>query len=247
MIHYIRLDSVPSTNSYMSALPPDTPAGTVVTAAEQSAGRGQRGNSWEAAPGQNLTLSVLLRPASVTAREQFMVSEAVALAVVHTVRHYLSDSYPVTVKWPNDIYVRDLKICGILIENTLTGSGIDRSIAGIGLNVNQERFISDAPNPTSIYMLTGRKVPLAEIEDRLCRNVVAMAHDYLRPERFAELHDMYVSALWRGSGMHPYIDAATSERFMASIHSIAPTGHITLRQDSGTLRTYAFKEVHPLL
>lgn len=238
----IRLDSVSSTNSYVSAMPSDTPAGTVVTAREQTGGRGQRGNTWESEPGSNITLSVLLRPREVSAREQFMISEAVALAVARTAGRFLSGICPVKVKWPNDIYAGDMKISGILIENTLSGSAIDRSIAGIGLNVNQARFFSDAPNPASIRSLTGTVTPLQEVERELLDNIAFMC-GYLRPDRYAGLHELYRERLWRSDGFYPYVDAATGARFTARIMDIAPTGHITLQASDGACRTYAFKEV----
>lgn len=243
----IRLDSVTSTNTYMATLPPDTPDGTVVTVRDQTCGRGQRGNSWEAAPGKNITLSILLRPEEVEARSQFMVSEAVALGVADTVMEFLGPDANVKVKWPNDIYVDDRKICGILIENTLCGRKIERSIAGIGLNVNQERFLSDAPNPVSMYMLSGREFPVCDVEEALCRNVLELTRGYLTPERFGHLHSRYCSMLWRGEGFFPYREAASGERLEAAVDSIAPTGHMTLRLTDGSLRTYAFKEVHAIL
>lgn len=242
----IRLDTVGSTNTYISTLPPDTRAGTAVIAREQTGGRGQRGNSWESEPGSNLTMSVLLRPNQVSAREQFMVSEAVALAVARTASRFAGGRQQVKVKWPNDIYAGDMKISGILIENALRGMTIERSIAGIGLNVNQERFYSDAPNPVSIHMLTGEVTPLDEVERELLGNIREMC-GYLHPERYDELHAMYCAQLWRADGFYPYTDAATGARFEARIKSIAPTGHITLEEADGTERTYAFKEVQAVM
>ena len=171
-------DTCPSTNSDPAVLDPEAPHGLVVAAREQTAGRGQRGNTWESGPGLNLSFSIVLRPAGIHPARQFCISEAVALAVAETVEEELCRNGvddPVYVKWPNDIYVGDRKICGILIENTITGTHIDKSIVGIGLNVNQREFLSDAPNPVSLIQLTARETPLDSLLDRLTARLLTLA------------------------------------------------------------------------
>ncbi len=171
-------DTCPSTNSDPAVLDPEAPHGLVVAAREQTAGRGQRGNTWESGPGLNLSFSIVLRPGDLHAVRQFCISEAVALAVAETVEEELRSNGvddPVYVKWPNDIYVGDRKICGILIENTVTGTHIDKSVVGIGLNVNQREFHSDAPNPVSIIQLTARETPLQPLLDRLTARLLTLA------------------------------------------------------------------------
>jgi len=131
--------------------------GTVWAARFQTAGRGQKGNQWESAAGENLTFSILWHPAFLAAERQFAVLEIVALAICD-----LLDSLGLmaTIKWPNDVYVGDRKILGVLIEHFLCGSELSASIVGIGLNLNQTRFGHDAPNPTSVLLETGqRSVP----------------------------------------------------------------------------------------
>lgn len=142
-----------STSNYLASIADESPHGFVVEAEAQTAGRGQRGNSWESEPRMNILMSVLLRPEGIAPSEQFLISQAVSVAIVRVLRHYLPE---VRIKWPNDIYVGDRKICGILIENSITATKIIHSIVGIGLNVNQREFHSDAPNPVSMFQLTGR-------------------------------------------------------------------------------------------
>jgi len=113
-----------------------TSDGTVVITDSQTAGRGQRGNTWESEAGKNLTLSVIFRPSFLEVRDQFSLTIVVSLAVRALLTELLSDE--VKIKWPNDILVHDRKICGILIENSLSGDRIQHSIVGIGLNINQE-------------------------------------------------------------------------------------------------------------
>lgn len=242
----IRLDSTKSTNTYMASIAETAPHGTIVTTREQTAGRGQRGNSWEAEPGKNLTFSILLRPQQIEARQQFAISEAVAVAIATVLQHHIPDRQ-VEVKWPNDIYVGNKKICGILIENVLSGSRILHSIAGIGINVNQQLWLSDAPNPISILQLTGSTTDLdtlllqvsSEIRstfDRLCRQ--SMLH---------HLHGEYMTRLWHRNGLHTYRDAATGSTFQARIGDVAPTGMLHLVDTLGINRFYAFKEVEQVI
>lgn len=239
---FIRLDTADSTNNVLRSMA-DAPHATVVIAREQTAGRGQRGNSWEAEPGQNVTMSMMIRPRSVSARDQFIISEAVALGVANIMQMLAGDSAEITVKWPNDIYADDLKIAGILIENTLSGSEILSSIAGIGVNINQRLFKSDAPNPVSLYQLTGLTQNVAMVAELIASEIISLVDTYVATGRHDELHAMYLERLWRRSGFHPYVDAATGQSFDAVITDVALTGHLTLRLTDDTLRTYAFKEV----
>lgn len=129
---------------------------SVVSALEQTKGRGQRGNRWSSQPGENLTFSLVVKDFRIKANEQSAISQATALSLVDLLsRHEIK----ARIKWPNDIYTGDEKICGILIENSLKGSEIDWSIIGIGLNVNQTAFPEDLPNPTSMKLCTGNSNP----------------------------------------------------------------------------------------
>lgn len=219
--------------STSSELDRSAPHGFALMAREQTAGRGQRGNSWEAEPGMNITMSVMLRPEQVPAIRQFEISEAVALAVADTVEALGVGN--VAVKWPNDIYVGDRKIAGILIENTLSGNMISRSVAGIGVNVNQKEFHSDAPNPVSAAQLTGQRYDLQPIAAEMVDRILAR----LGRDNHAE----YRRRLWRGSGLWTW-KTPDGREFQAEIIDVAPDGMLTL---SGQPRPFAFKEVAPKL
>ena len=237
------LDEASSTNTEAALL--DPAHGTVVACRRQTAGRGQRGNSWEATPGENLTFSVVLRPRTIEACRQFEISEIVSLAIVDVLRRHVGEG--VAIKWPNDIYWRDLKICGILIENAVCGGGIERSIAGIGINVNQVRFLSDAPNPVSMRSVTGTEYPLDALLDEFAGEIVGAFDEYEKEPDFESLHMRYCAALWRGEGLWPWHDAMAGEDITASIAGVGPMGHLTLRLADGTERVYAFKEVAAVL
>lgn len=250
---HIHLESVASTNSEMKSMAATLDDNTVISATEQSAGRGQRGNSWEAAPGANVTMSMLLRPQYIRGAEQFYVSQIVALAVADVAEEVLlrcASDYAgrVEVKWPNDIYVDDRKICGILIENTLSGVSMVHSVVGIGLNVNQTVFESDAPNPVSLKQLTGCDYDICEMIELVADRIICLMDKYDRADAaFSELQSAYISRLWRRNSQHVYEDKLTGEIISASIESVAPNGVLSLRLADGTLRSYAFKEVAAVL
>ena len=239
---FIIKDTLPSTSSYLAGIAADAPHGTVVMAREQTAGRGQRGNSWEAEPGCNITLSLLLRPAGLHPARQFVISQAVSLAIADLVGHFVAG--PVSIKWPNDIYVDDRKICGILIENTITGTAIDRTIVGIGLNVNQTEFRSDAPNPVSLRQL----MPKIEFDvESLARAMVSdilERVDTVLASPQPSLYGEYFSRLWRNEGWHPFYDHQRGQAMTARVDSVDPSGIITLTDRAdGIARSYAFKEL----
>ncbi len=245
MPHYIKVSQTASTNTYLSRLAATLPGGTVIYTPSQTAGRGQKGNSWESEDGKNLTFSHLLKRPPVKARDQFYLSEAAALAVVEALTAEAGDGF--SVKWPNDVYWHDKKACGMLIENSLDGSDIATSIVGIGINVNQERFLSDAPNPVSLINITGHEHDLMALLGCVCSRIERLVDSLSDEDARKSLHQQYMAALYRNDGqMHPYEDAE-GNRFMATVAGIAPDGTLTLRHDDGTTHDYLFKQVKHII
>ena len=235
------LESVDSTNSYIKSHAEVEPL-TIYAALRQFAGRGQRGNIWESEPGRNLTISFWFEPEAIKPAAQFVISEAVALSLKLLLEKY---GIAAKVKWPNDIYVEDKKICGILIENSIIGSSISKSIVGIGLNVNQLEFVSDAPNPVSMAKLLHRQFSLDEVAEGLGKYLL---YNIGRLGEAETLHQEYINGLWRGDGNnYPFRDSRAGTVFHASIETVEASGHLILRDTSGRLRRYAFKEVEALL
>lgn len=210
---------------------------TLITTDFQEAGRGQRGTHWEADAGQNLLFSFSFHPKFLPAHKQFYLSEALALAVREMLANYVAN---VCVKWPNDVYYRDYKLCGMLLEHDLQGSHIATTRTGVGININQTAFKGDAPNPLSLKQITGRTYPLPTL---LQQTLQAFERRYrlLEQGAEAELHEEYMRHLYRATGFHPFSDAQGT--FRAEIVRIAPTGQLTLRKTNGTEKEYAFKEV----
>lgn len=241
-----RLEEIPSTNSYLAELCREGKVQefhTIITD-NQTAGRGQRGNSWESETGKNLTFSTVLYPTALEAKEQFLLSMTVAFAVVDALRNY-TDGF--SIKWPNDIYWKDKKIAGILIENELEGKYITQSIIGIGLNVNQETFHSSAPNPVSLHQILGSNIDREELLHKVLKGIMA-GYLFLETEHqqaVVNIRQLYHQKLYRKEGFHPYRDTAGT--FMAEIQEIEPSGHLVLKDEKGTHRRYAFKEVEFIL
>ncbi|MEJ7766294.1 MAG: biotin--[acetyl-CoA-carboxylase] ligase [Chitinophagaceae bacterium] len=166
--HFTVLQSVDSTNNYAMAQAHAGLAmhGNTYFSSEQTGGKGQRGKTWETGSGQNLAISVVLNPGNLLLSDQFMLNIAVTLACYDLVNdHALTD---LRIKWPNDIYWRDRKAGGILIENLVKGSEWQHAIAGVGLNINQTHFSSNLKNPVSLKQITGKTYDLIELARNLC-------------------------------------------------------------------------------
>ena len=229
----VHIDETDSTNSWLRkrlAADERSDANLVIWAEYQTAGRGCGTNQWESERGENLTFSMLIHPKELPATQQFHISMAISLAICEAIGQYIGD---VSIKWPNDIYWRNGKIGGILIENTLKGSIIMDSIIGVGLNVNQRVFKSDAPNPVSMWQIceheTDREALLKEILEAFERILDS------------KIREQYLSKLYRRKGYHPYADKEGA--FMAEIVTVEDDGHLVLHDDNGKERRYAFKEV----
>ena len=246
-IKWHRSESIGSTNTYLRELNGGDPAYDyeVAIATFQTAGRGQKGNSWESEAGKNLLFSILAHPSSIKVQEQFYISEAIALAVSDSVMAAIGPEYAgnVSVKWSNDVYWKNFKMAGILIENTLQGDRILDTVVGVGLDVNQEVFVSDAPNPISLKNITGREFDL----ENLLQDIIARFIGYmeLSADKRPEVDQTYRVRLYRRQGYHKFRDE--NGIFEACIEGIRPNGCLMLQTPSGEHRTYEFKQVQFIL
>lgn len=237
-VKIIRLNETTSTNAFLRDYGGDEGwLMTVAVAKNQTSGRGQGSNTWESEPGKNLLFSILTHTVNVPAMRQFALLEAAALAVVDTLRRYTGG---LTIKWPNDIYWNDYKISGTLSECTIVGGMIDSCITGTGINVNQQVFRSDAPNPVSLCQILGHEVDLNKLLDELIDHYKSYLAEIIAGH-FDYIHRLYIAALYRATGFHEYEDK--HGRFMATLDAVDPDGHIALRRMGGEIKKYAFKEV----
>lgn len=235
----VHLDTVDSTNNYAAKelLTKSLKEGTVFAAACQQNGRGQAGSGWESEKNSNLTFSIVLFPEQIAVVNQFYISMAVSLGVSDFLKQHIEG---VTVKWPNDIYVNDKKIAGILIETAISGGKFSRAIVGIGLNVNQEKFFSDAPNPVSMRNLTGKFYDLPTLLSDLCEKLDKRFAQLIRGENVAIL-DAYQQQLYRLDSWAKY--SANGEEFKGMIKQVNPDGQLQIETTGGGRRGFYFKEV----
>lgn len=214
-----------------------------ILADHQTAGRGQRGNAWQAPPGENLTFSVLLRPTFLTAADQFTLSIAVALAGHDTLRAELPLAVAATahIKWPNDLYLGDRKVGGILIENTLRGTQVGISVVGIGLNVNQLNFDPALPNPTSLARETGASLNRATVLTALLTNLEAR-YLALRGGAAGRQRVEYLSHLYRRGEPARFTFADGQPPAMGCIRDLDDRGRLLIEFTQG-VRAFDVQQV----
>jgi len=212
--------------------------GSVLYTDFQMDGKGQPGNSWEAEDGRNLLFSIVLHPQHIPMDELFLLSELVSVSIKDALDNYTSG---ITVKWPNDIYWKDKKLAGILIENSLQGSRIKTVVIGIGLNVNQKEFKSNAPNPVSLLQITGKKQNRKQLLDQICQNIMNLYNDFDKDK----IQTNYTCSLYRKDGFHTYQE--DNVQFQAKICKVQPDGQLILERENGKSEGYYFKEVQFIL
>ncbi len=265
-------NKIDSTNLQAHRELENAPDGTVWVADFQTAGRGQRGNSWESTEGVNLLFTVLLRPDFLPVADQFTISQITALAIV---KYLEGKGLQPKIKWPNDIYINDKKICGILIEHTLCGANLSASILGIGININQTLFESDAPNPTSLLLELKQRnsiLPLQELQqhnsilplDRaqeleLVLQQLFSLYEELQEEvemvECGEMEDLtvgeinreYLSYMYRFNQPSGYIEMETGSKIMGRIKGINRYGCLLLEKEDGVIHEYAFQQIRYII
>ena len=243
-------DTIDSTNSEARRRAESAENGNIDTmsvygARFQTAGRGQRGNKWTSASGENLTFSILLYPGKggnpkVNAIGQFSLSIVSSLSVIDFLS---SKNVQANIKWPNDIYVRNKKICGMLIENSLSGTEVSSSIIGIGINLNQTSFSPELMNPTSLYLITGTRnepeTALEEFLETFKENLCMLESE----ENFDTLRNRYLDKLYRYGKEESYHDCINDEDFKGTIKGISEEGLLLMEMPDKSVRRFAFKEL----
>lgn len=238
MIHYFKQ----LTSSNDEAAHTHYHEGDIIWVEQQTAGRGQRGHTWLSGEGMNLTFSAVLEPAFLPAQEQFSLLQVVALATVDALKEYDIDA---RIKWTNDIYVDNKKLVGILMEHKLQGSQIGRTIAGIGININQTEFDPSLPNPTSMRLITGK---LHDREQVLKSITHHLMHRYqmLRQGEQAALHSDYLGKLYTLGEEHTFA-LPDGTRFQGTIMGVEPQGALKITTPEGAEHKFLFKEVEFVL
>lgn len=234
----IRLKETDSTNRYLRDLPENGDEEIVIAVADyQTAGKGQGSHTWESEDGKNLLFSIKVHPRWVPVRQQFLLSMAEALALKDTLDSYVDG---ITLKWPNDVYWKDKKISGTLIETSIDSKGIKTCIFGTGININQMKFYSDAPNPVSLCQILGHEVDREEVLQRIIA-AFEQYYELLRRADYMDVSGIYHMALYRRKGFHRYEDA--DGEFEGAFVEVEDDGHLILHDKQGVIRSYAFGEI----
>lgn len=235
----IFFDQLTSTNSEASSIirAGEVPEGTVIRAGFQSAGRGHGTNKWESQKSMNLLFSIILYPQIVPPSDQFYISMSVSLGIADFVSRYCRGT---KIKWPNDIYVNDDKIAGILIENSITGELISSSVAGIGININQTEFDPSVPNPVSLKISSGQSFDPGKCFDELLAALDLRYKELLYGNR-DELKSRYLSLLYRANEWHDFI--SEGKIFNGRVTGISSAGKLIIGQKGGKISEFGFKEV----
>lgn len=238
---FLQFTTLPSTNQYaLDLLSKNKPSeGTVISTADQTAGRGQYGSQWVSTAGKNITMSIIFYPAFLPVQQQFFLNIAIALGVYDGLIHCNIPN--LVVKWPNDIYADDRKLGGILIQNTLGGNKISASVAGIGINLNQTNFDPSLPNPGSVQLATGKHYDRETVMTILCSTIEAR---YLMLRRGAqqELLEDYYKVLYRFRIMAAY-ERKNGSRFEGKITGITKEGYLKIELNNGEVEQFNLKEV----
>lgn len=239
-MHIIKVDAIESTNSFLRDLIRDhtSTKATCVVTNEQLAGRGQMGTTWQSEKGQNLTTSVFMPCEGINIGDQFYISMVVALSIYDTLSEI---SLPkLAIKWPNDILSDKLKVCGILIENSIRNDRLQGVIIGIGLNINQLYF-KNLPQAGSVRSIMGIRYEVEEILTILLKQII-FRFKLLKPSNFGLIKQEYESKLFRKDKPSMFIDQA-NKSFVAIIKGVKTSGKLKLQLEDEAIKTFDLKEV----
>lgn len=237
----IILESVDSTNNYAVNLlkKQKVEEGTIIVTGSQQSGKGLGTNKWESEPHKNLTLSIIFYPEFLKISNQFLLNKIAALAVRDFIRAIVSHN-EVSVKWPNDVYIDNYKSAGILIETSTQNNSLEYAVIGIGLNINQTIFKSDAPNPISLKLIEGKDFDLDKCFNDLV-NCIDLRYSQLKQGGEDEINHDYLNSLYLYQRKANY--KIENEIFFATIIGISPIGKLILQKENGNIIECNFKEV----
>jgi BirA family transcriptional regulator, biotin operon repressor / biotin---[acetyl-CoA-carboxylase] ligase len=210
------------------------PEGTLIITDNQQAGKGQRGNGWEAEPTKNLTFSLILKPLFLPIGKQFGLNQCISIAIIDFIKELIPQE--IKIKWPNDILIHNQKVCGILIENSLSGELIQQSIIGIGLNVNQQKF--EALRASSLSLISKNEYSLSGILDKLLEHIEARYLQLMRGE-YDNIQADYLDHLYRINESHQYHDF--EKPFKGIITGLDERGRLKVKADFE--RVFEAKEI----
>ena len=236
-LEYRHLEEVSSTNDFLRAYEPMADV-TVLSASYQTNGRGQMGNTWISNSGENALFSILVCPSALKASDGFVLSQAMALSIKEVLDGYLEG---ISIKWPNDIYCGDEKICGTLIENVLMGKFVGRSVIGNGINVNQTQFPDGLAAPATSLRIYIKRIVSPNDIIRSVTERFARYYEEVQAGCYAHIREKYHRHLYLRGERQCFQDETGT--FTGTISHVEPDGHIIIMDEDGLPRRYAFKQV----
>ncbi len=238
-IHTIFIEETPSTNALAKELlkEGEQELPFIVQSNFQTKGKGQFSKVWESNAGENLLFSLVIKAPSIPIEKQFNISKAVATAVLQVLKSF---AQLVCIKWPNDIYVGNNKIAGILIENTIIGQQIDSCIIGIGLNVNQTIFPSNVPNPTSLKLLTSTEHNINTIKNSIAEQIIDQLNNLDLADSLFDKH------LYRKGELGRFTDDKEKE-FLGVILGVDEIGKLLIRKENNQVISFTNNEISFIL
>ena len=239
MFKYVHLEQIDSTNAYLQRKQSEADVRNwVVSADEQTSGKGMGSNNWESEVGKNLTFSLALDVSFLPAERQFLLSEAVALGLIHAL-DVLLPAEKLHIKWPNDIYYENRKLAGILINSTIKANMMDVSIVGIGLNVNQMQFHNWPTHPISLQQITGKEYDLQSLLEQVAESLYDEV-EVLKTNPTA-IEQNYLKRLFRYRTWADYeVDGKVLRLFMTGIDAF---GRLMMVDGQQALHTFDIKEI----
>ena len=238
---FLHFPALESTNLYaLNILSKSNPTeGTAISTYNQLNGRGQIGSKWESQPNKNISISIILYPTFLKAKNGFLLNQAISVSVWEFICSHITVG--AKIKWPNDIYINDLKIAGLLIQNSIQGQQLQSSVVGIGININQAYFSKAIPNPTSLINETKMSFDLDELSAQLFEHV-ERNYFLLKAGKIKNIQKKYLSALYR---LNTPTKFTTSEgvSFEGIIRSTTADGKIRIEDEVGKMQTFNLKEV----
>ena len=243
MLKFIHLEQIDSTNAYLQRQQSECDIRNwVVSANEQTAGKGMGSNGWESEVGKNLTFSLALDVSFLPAERQFLLSEAVALGLIHALDALLPEE-KLHIKWPNDIYFESRKLAGILINNTIKANMMDVSIVGIGLNVNQMQFRDWPTHPISMKQITGKEYELKPLLEQVAEQLLIKVEQL--KSSIDDIEQDYLKRLYRYRTWADYeVDGKKMRLFMTGIDSF---GRLQLLDMENNSYCFDIKEIKFLI
>ena len=234
------LTEVDSTNTLLAKMLKEeqVPEGTAIQALNQIAGRGQAGAYWESEEGKNLLVSYVFYPSFIAPKDVFLINKAFALAICECLSSLINSK--LRIKWPNDIYWNDLKIAGLLIENSMSSSTISHCILGIGLNVNQTEFSPSTPNPVSLKLITGENHNLQIVFASLCTFIEARYLQLKNSEK-SKIESGFNNVLYAVNVWRQFQTATNT--FMGRILYVDENGRLVIEDENNMVHFFNAKEV----